>query len=310
VSPLRPGYPQPQRRPADYVSASPRFRIDFAPAQVATCTIASHRRGLAGATLPAVRGDILPKADSERSATCVAIPEWMKKSAPGAADAARDISGWALSEAQQQRLARLIDKDTKSAWQTTNSQAKRKNLSTEELRQAHHELMWEAFRAADFPPIGHSEIEQAKAKLEQIGKTAQRLAREIREVGTGAPQLYGLWNTYRSRRPDDGILAQLPDSLPSIATALDVLADFFRLAAPRYKPEGPVPAVDRPNNHDALRTVVIRRIELVCRQRFGATLSEAVAALANAALDRHDIDRWTVRGSLKPRKKVRKSKCT
>jgi hypothetical protein len=109
----------------------------------------------------------------------------MKKSAPGAADAARKISGWALSESQQQRLARLTSKDTKSAWETTKRYGQRKNLSAEELRQAHHELMWEAFRAADFQPVGHSENEQEKAKLEQIGKTARRFAREIREVGTG-----------------------------------------------------------------------------------------------------------------------------
>jgi len=272
---------------------------------------ASHRRGLAGATFPAVRGDILPEADSEaeRAAICVAIPEWMEKSAPGAADAARTISGWDLSESQQQRLARLTDKDTKSAWETTNSQAKRKNLSTEELRQAHHELMWEAYRAADFQPVGHSEIKDKKARLADIGKTAQRLAREIRKVGTGSPELWGMWNRYRSRRPDDEILAKLPGSLPSIVTALDGLADFFRLAEPHCKPEGPVPPVDRPNYHDAPRTTVIRRIELVCQERFGAGLHAAVATLANAALDRHDIDRWTVRGSLsrKPRKKSKES---
>jgi hypothetical protein len=97
-------------------------------------------------------------------------------------------------------------------------------------------------------------------------------------------------------------LAKLPDSLPSIATALDGLADFFRLAAPLYKPEGPVPAVDRPNKREARRTRVIRKIALVCQQRFGAApqeLHNVIATLANASLDRHDIDRWTVRGSLK-----------
>jgi hypothetical protein len=236
----------------------------------------------------------------------IAIPDWMEKSAPGAAEAARMISGWDhLSESQQQRLTRLTGKDRltsediRSAWQTTNKrQAQRKNLSAEELRQAHYELMWEAFRAADFPPVGQSEIKQAKAKLEQIGKTAQRLAREIREVGTGAPQLYGAWNRYRALRPDDEILAKLPDSLPSIATALDGLADFLQRAAPHYKPEGPVPAAHRPNYHDALKKIVIRKIALVCQERFGETLRGVVATLANAALNRHDIDSGTVRGSL------------
>jgi hypothetical protein len=266
-----------------------------------------------------VRGEILPKADSERAATCVAIPDWMKKVAPGAADMARDISGWALSESQQQRLARLMGKDRltgediRSAWQKTNSQAKRKNMSEAELYAAHRELMWEAYRAADFPPVGNSEIKEEKAKLEQIGKAAQRLAREIREVDTVGPgwQLYGLWNRYRILRPDDQILATLPDSLPSIATALDGLADFFRLAAPHYKPQGPVPAVDRPNYRNARKTTVIHRIALVCQERFGAEpqeLHNVIATLANASLNCYDIDSGTVRGSLKPRKKILKSK--
>jgi hypothetical protein len=229
----------------------------------------------------------------------IKIPDWMEKSAPGAAEAARMISGEEdLSESQQQRLVRLTGEDIRSAWQTTNSQAKRKKLSEAELYAAHHELMWEAYHAADFPPVGHSEIEQAKARLEQIGKTAQRLAREIRAVGTGAPQLYGLWNRYRIRRPDDQILATLPDSLPSIATALDGLADFFRLAPPLYKPEGPVPSVERPKYHDALKTTVIRQIAKICEKHFGTPLLGTVARLANASLHRADIDSQTVRGSL------------
>ena len=46
-------------------SASPRFKIDFAPAQVATCTIASHRRGLAGATFRRCAVTTLPPTDEE-----------------------------------------------------------------------------------------------------------------------------------------------------------------------------------------------------------------------------------------------------
>jgi hypothetical protein len=242
----------------------------------------------------------------------IKILDWMEKDAPGAADAARDISGRGdLSEAQQQRLARLTDEKTRPAWKETPGlrQKSQRELSEEELYAAHHELMWEAYRAANFPPIGQSEIERRKARLAEIGTAAQCLAREIREVGTGAPELYGLWNTYRIRRPDDQILATLPGSLPSIATALDGLADFFRSAAPLVKPGGPVPAVGQPKDRDALKTTVIRQIGKTCKKHFKTEFYSTVARLANAALDRDDIDSDTVRGSLRePSKKVRKSK--
>jgi len=103
-------------------------------------------------------------------------------------------------------------------------------------------------------------------------------------------------------------LAKLPDSLPSIATALDGLADFFQRVAPHYKPEGPVPVMDRPNYHDALKTTAIHQIAKICEKHFGTALLGAVATLANASLNRNDIDGGTVRGSLKPKKKVLKSK--
>jgi hypothetical protein len=274
---------------------------------------ASHRRGLAGATFPAVRGDILPKADSERAATCVAIRDWMEKVAPGAAEAARMISREKdLSEPQRQRLARLTDEKTRPAWEERPGlrQKSQRELSADELRSAHHEMMFEAFRAPEFPPIGRSEIDDAKAKLAEVGAATQCLANEIREVGTvgiTATQLWGMWNTYRNRRPDDEILAKLPGSLPSIATALDGLADFFQQAASLVKPGGPISPVGQPKDRDALKTSVIRQIGKTCKKHFKTEFYSTVARLANAALDRDDIDSDTVRGSL-PRKKVRKSK--
>jgi hypothetical protein len=224
----------------------------------------------------------------------------MEKHAPGAADAARMIlSHEGLSKSQQQRLARLMRDDTKHAWKepTIQRQANRKKLSEAELYDAHHELMWEAYRAAGFAPSGHSEIKKAKAKLVKIGAAAQDLAKEICEVSD--LQLNGLWNTYRNQRPDDEILAALPKSLPSIATALDGLADFFQLAEPHYKPEGPVPPVGQPQDPEAPKTTVIRKIAETCERHFGTPLLTTVATLANAALNRTDINRYTVRGSLR-----------
>jgi hypothetical protein len=242
---------------------------------------------------------ILPKPDSERAATCVAIPDWMDKHAPGATDAVLMISREDLSEPQRQRLARLTGEGTRYAWRepARNAKANGKNLSEAELQTAHFELMWEAYRAADFLPNGHSEIEQPKERLVQIGEDAQKLAKKIREVGNAA-QLRDLWHLYRHEHHDDELLANLPHCL-SMATALDGLADFFRSAAPHYKPQGPVPTVGQPKSPEATKTTVIRKIAETCEKHFGAALYGTVAVLANESLNRKDITANSVRGSLR-----------
>jgi hypothetical protein len=237
----------------------------------------------------------------------IKIPDWLEQAVPGAADAARAIGEDNLSKAQQRRLARLmgIDGDTRAetlaAWQSTIDRAKKRSLPERKLRDAHSQLMAEAFRAVDFPIVGISEVEQARSRLDQLAQDARRLAREINEVGVGEPQLYGMWNLYRIQRPDDVILEALPRSRPSMATAVDRIAEFFQLAAPHYKLEGPVPALERPNRREARRTLVIRRLTDVCEKHFGEALPVVVAALANAALGRTEIDSGTVRGSLPKR---------
>jgi hypothetical protein len=247
--------------------------------------------------------NIMTKADSERATTCVAIPDWMDKSAPGAADAVLTISREDLSEPQRQRLVRLTGEDTRYAWQepARDAKARGKNLSEEELRTAHFELMWESYRAADFAPAGKREIKQAKEKLAEIETATMDLAKKFHEIGNDE-MFYDLrhllWHLYRHNHRDDEILANLPDCL-SMATALDGLADFFRSAAPIFKPEGPVPPVGQPKGPEALRTTVIRKIAKVCEKHFGDTLSGTVARLANAALNRNDITKESVRGSLK-----------
>jgi hypothetical protein len=163
---------------------------------------------------------------------------------------------------------------------------------------AHHELMWEAFRAADFQPIGQTEIERAKARLTEIGTIAEKLANEIGEVGNDA-QLDGLWITYLRRRREGSQIGQPYVRLGFLAAVLHGLADFFRRAATQFKPEGPVPSVGQPGDRDALKTTVIRQIGQVCKRHFGTPMYSTVATLANASLNRNDIDDQTVRGSLR-----------
>ena len=191
---------------------------------------------------------------------------------------------------------RLTGDKTKYAWLETASkrQANRKKLSEAELYGAQHELMWEAFRAADFQPVGQSEIKQAKARLADMVTAAQSLAREIREVDIDA-QIYGLWGSYQGRRHDD-----VP--LSSIVTELDGLADFFRWAETHYKPQGPVLPVGQPKDREALKTTVIRKIAETCEKHFETPLLGTVATLANESLNRNDITRASVQGCIGRRK--------
>jgi hypothetical protein len=230
----------------------------------------------------------------------IEIPSWMDACAPGAADAARQI--WAdqgLSQGQRERLMRLASDATRSAWRELPRRHKSKRkLSVEELRSAQDELMWEAYRAVDFRPIGRSETDRLKAKLEKIGTDAEELAHNISETGNDI-QVEGLWRIYRKNRRTDDLLIALPDDIISVAGSLKRVGDFFGRAAPLYKPEGPVPHVGQPQDTDALKTTVIRQIAKTCKSHFGTVLYSTVATLANASLGRADITRISVRGSLR-----------
>jgi hypothetical protein len=230
----------------------------------------------------------------------IEIPSWMDQLTPGAAQAARLISRGNLSDLQRQRLARLTSDATKRAWLEPGRQRQKskRKLTKRQLWAGHHELMWEAYRAADFQPIGRPEIEQSKANLAAISTDAAKLARDIREVGNDG-QLAGLWLVYRNNRRDDAFLQRLPDDLPSAAQVIDRVADFFWQATTHHKPEGPVPPVGHAHHRDALKTTVIRQIAQTCQRHFGTILYSTVATLAKASLDRTDIDRESVRGSLR-----------
>jgi hypothetical protein len=233
-------------------------------------------------------------------ASSIVIPSWMDKSAPGAAEAARTIGAGPLSASQRHRLQRLTSDATQSAWVETlrRRNESKKALSESEVWEAHHEIMVEAHRAPDSPPIGNSEIQLSIKRLLGIGQAIESAARETRKVCNDA-QLIGMWGVYRNKLRKEGSLEPLPDQLPSVVGALDQIADFFQRASKFYKPHGPVPPVGHPRGRDALKTTVIRQIAQTCQKHFGTVLHSTVATLANAALDRTDIDRNSVAGSLR-----------
>jgi hypothetical protein len=224
----------------------------------------------------------------------------MDERAPGAAEAARSISRGNLSDIERRRVERLTSDATKRAWLEVLHQREKskRKLSETELWAAQHELMWEAYRAPDFTPIGPAEIEQSKARLVKIGEDAANLAGDIGDIGNDA-QLAGMWLAYRNNRINDAILRVLPSDLTLVAAALYRVEDFFQRAAELYKPEGPVTPVGQPGDLKALKTTVIRQIAHVCQKHFGTPMYSTVATLAKASLDRTDIDRETVKGSLR-----------
>ena len=212
---------------------------------------------------------------------------------------ARTISGWALTGSQRHRLERLTSEATRRAWLEPlhRRQKNKEALSQSKLWEAHYELMWEAFRAPGFQPIGQKKIDASRARLKQIAMIAEQLANEIGEVGRDM-LLESLWVKYQRSRREDTLAGPYEGLAPQTA-ALRRLADFFRRAAPLYTPQGPVRPVGQPRDRDALKTTVIRQIAQVCKKHFGTPMYSTVATLANASLGRDDIDDKTVRGSLR-----------
>ena len=85
----------------------------------------------------------------------------MEEFAPGAAAAARAIEVEQLSDTRRLRLERLTSEATRKAWlePLRRRNKGKKALSKNRLWKAHHELMFEAYRAPDFQPVGNAEIQ-------------------------------------------------------------------------------------------------------------------------------------------------------
>jgi hypothetical protein len=222
----------------------------------------------------------------------------MEERAAGAAAAARTIANRPISEAQRQRVARLTGEPTKRAWlepQRRRNKSKSKILTDTDLWFAYFELFGAAFDAADYQPIGSGDVEQEKRALLVTASLATGLRILLRKAAQEL-QLAGLWGAYRNRST---ARVELPTDLDGVVAMLGELAEFFEWAAPHYKPAGPVPPTGKPKARDALKTTVIHKISATCKAHFGSPLLSTTAILANASLDRTDIDRAAVQGSLR-----------
>jgi hypothetical protein len=235
----------------------------------------------------------------------IEIPSWMDEIAPGAAEAARAISVGKPSRLQHERLARLTSEVTRSVWrELKRPHSSKRRLCDRELWKAQHELMYEAYRAADFQPVSPQEIEQSKTRIKELAAAIFTSALELRTLGCDK-QFAGMWRTYRNNRRSDRVLHSLPDHPLAIADVLKRIADFCERAATPYKPEGPVPPVRQVKDSEAHKTTVIRKLAQVCENHFGSPMYGTVATLANASLGRADINAVTVRASLRaPRRKI------
>jgi hypothetical protein len=230
-----------------------------------------------------------------------AVPPWMAKNAPGAAEAARAIARGHLTEPQRRRLERLIADNTARAWLEPLRRRRTKDkpgLTQEAMRAAHFEMMFKAFSAAEHPPIGRKKIKDIKEGLLTAASNLSQLARII-IVMSSYPQLAGMWSTYLLNRSDNPLLRGLPKDLELMGQVQEEIAGFFNAAGAHYKPEGPVPPAGRPGSKDALKTAVIRQLASVCEKHFGTPLYSTVATLVNASLGCDDIDRVSVRASLR-----------
>jgi hypothetical protein len=229
----------------------------------------------------------------------IAIPSWLDEVAPGAAQAARTISRANLSVAERERLARLTGDATEPAWREISGPARKgkAKLDGQTLWAAQHDIMVEAFRAADFQPIGGAEIERWKERFGKAGTAARKLAGDLREFGEDV-QIVGMWRTYLNKHLDHAPV-RMPNDPVAMSAAVEQLADFCDRAGIRYKREGPIPPVGQPGDCQALETTVMRHIAGTCKKHFGTYMAGTAAILANASLGRDDITPRRVRESMR-----------
>ena len=247
------------------------------------------------------------------------IPTWLGEVAPGAADAARNISTYvsvhqSLTDVQRARLARLVGNDPawatdmQSAWDELAIWRGKEQPSEAEQLIAQYELFSAAYRAPDLPQVSMTGFRERKEELAIIGTQVADAARALRgivaEDAQVAMQLDDVWRLYRFKHRDDPVVASLPDHFDfnSAVGMVERLAYFVGAAAKGMKRFGPAPLLGKARGENAQQRTAIRHIAEVCERHFGSHMIGTVTKLVNAGLGRNDIGEETVRSSL-PRKR-------
>jgi hypothetical protein len=232
----------------------------------------------------------------------------MEKLAPGAAEAAHNISSGtlardplgALTAEQRERLRRLTDhpdysESNESAWTELSIWRGKEQPSDIEVRSAQYELFRAAFRAPDLPAISKTEIRERKAALAGVAKRIVEAARDLDGIVASdeiiATQLADFWNVFRTKY-------DFPESFCAVFDLLGTAAYFIDFAAKYIKPAGPAPHLGKMRGKNVRTRTAVRHIAETCEQLFGSPMYETVAKLASASLGR-TVSVETVRNSLR-----------
>jgi hypothetical protein len=230
----------------------------------------------------------------------ISILPWMEELAPGAAQAARNISsgtlardplgarGATLTAKERERLRRLVNHpkyngSNEAAWRELNAWRGKERPSDIEVWIAQYELFRAVFRAPDLPPITKTEIRERKAALASVANRIVKAARELDGIVASdeiiATQLADLWQMFRTKYG-------FPENFCAVFDLLGTLGYFIDIAAKHIKPAGPAPHLGKMRGKDAQTRAAVRHIVETCEQGFGSPMYETVRKLASASLGR------------------------
>jgi hypothetical protein len=244
--------------------------------------------------------------------TDISIPSWMEELAPGAAQAARNISsgtlardplgahGAELTAKKRERLQRLVNHckyngSNEAAWGELNAWRGKERPSDIEVWIAQYELFRAAFRAPDLPPITKTEIRERKAALAGVAKRIVEATGDLDRIVASdeiiATQLADFWQTFRTKYG-------FAEGFYTVFDLLGTLGYFIDDAAKHIKHAGPAPHLDKMRGKNAKTRASVRHIAETCEQLFGSPMYETVAKLASASLGR-TVSIEIVRNSLR-----------
>jgi hypothetical protein len=224
----------------------------------------------------------------------------MEELAPGAAQAARNISsgtlvrdplgarGAKLTPKERERLRRLVNhpkynESNEAVWRELSLWRGKERPSDNEVWLAQSELFRAAFRAPDLSPITKTEIRERKAALAGVAKRIVEAARDLDGIVASdeiiATQLADFWQTFRTKYG-------FPENFCAVFDLLGIPGHFIDVAAKHVKPAGPAPHLGKMRGKNAQTRAAARHIAETCEQQFGSPMYETMARLATASLGR------------------------